>query len=106
MKTIPSMPGFSWISWPTDSPGPITRLKTPSGRPASRYASASRTPLIALALAGLKTTVLPAIRAPELGPAASAIGKLNGLMTAKTPNGRSTERVWTAGSPRLSMAWS
>ena len=30
--------------------------------------------------AGLKTTVLPAISAAPVGPAASAIGKLNGLI--------------------------
>ena len=30
-----------------------------------------------------------------VGPAASAIGKLNGLTTAKTPCGRRIERVWT-----------
>ena len=56
--------------------------------------------------AGLKTTVLPAISAAEIGPPARAIGKLKGLMTAKTPNGRRIERVWTAASPRLSIGWS
>ncbi len=61
---------------------------------------------MALAVAGLKTTVLPATRAPPAGPAARAIGKLKGLMTAKTPNGRRTDRVWTVASPRLSIGWS
>ena len=32
--------------------------------------------------------MLPAISAAPVGPVASAIGKLNGLMTAKTPCGR------------------
>jgi hypothetical protein len=40
--------------------------------------------------------VLPAIIAPPAGPPASAIGKLNGLMTANTPYGRSTDRVRSA----------
>ncbi len=74
--------------------------------PASVSASASRTPVIAPAEAGLKTTVLPPARAPADGPAESAIGKLNGLMTAKTPYGRRIDRVWTAASPRLSIGWS
>ena len=55
---------------------------------------------------GLKTTVLPAIIAALVGPAARAIGKLNGETTAKTPCGRRMERVWTAVSPRLSSGWS
>ena len=50
--------------------------------------------------------MLPASSAAAVGPLASAIGKLNGLMTAKTPCGRSTERVWTAASPRLPISWS
>ena len=58
------------------------------------------------ALAGLMTTVLPAIIAALDGPVASAIGKLNGDTTAKTPCGRRIERVWTALSPRLSIGWS
>ena len=66
----------------------------------------SLTPEIGAAELGLKTTVLPAISAAAVGPAARAIGKLNGLMTAKTPWGRRIDRVWTAASPRLSSGWS
>ena len=51
-------------------------------------------------------TVLPAIIAALVGPTDSAIGKLNGLMTANTPCGRRIVRVWTAESPRLSIGWS
>ena len=58
------------------------------------------------ALDGLSTTVLPAIIAALVGPAASAIGKLNGLTTANTPCGRRIERVWTVASPRLPIGWS
>ena len=106
VNTMPSMPGFVWSSSPTVSPGPITRLNTPSGTPASRYASAIATAVIADADAGLNTTALPAIIAAADGPTASAIGKLNGLMTANTPCGRRIDRVWTAASPRLSIGWS
>ena len=55
---MPSMPGFVWSSSPTVSPGPITRLNTPSGTPASRYASAIATAVIADAEAGLNTTAV------------------------------------------------
>jgi hypothetical protein len=48
--------------------------------------------------AGLNTTVLPATSAPLDGPAASAIGKLNGLITAHTPNGRRTSK-YSPGEP-------
>ena len=41
----------------------------------------------------MRTTVFPAARAPPAGPAARAIGKLNGLMTPQTPYGRRTLRV-------------
>ncbi len=64
------------------------------------------TPLSGVAEAGLNTTVLPAMSAAETGPVESAIGKLNGLMTANTPCGRRIVRVCTAMSPRLSIGWS
>ena len=66
----------------------------------------SSTALMAPALAGLKTQVLPARRAAPVGPAARAMGKLKGAMTPKTPCGRSTERVCVAASPRSSMGCS
>ncbi len=62
--------------------------------------------VIAPADAGLRIVVLPAIIAAHVGPTDSAIGKLNGLITAKTPCGRRIVRVWTVASPRLSIGWS
>ena len=79
---------------------------TPAGTPASMYASMSLTDDNGAADAGLSTTVLPAIIAALDGPAARAIGKLNGLTTANTPCGRRIDRVWTAASPRFSIGWS
>ena len=76
------------------------------GTPAAMYASISFTALNGDADDGLKTTVLPAIIAALVGPAARAIGKLNGLTTPNTPWGRRIERVCTAASPRLSSGWS
>ncbi len=106
VKTMPSMPGWVWSASPTVSPGPITRLTAPAGRPASSRAWIRFTVESGEAEAGLRTTVLPAMSAAAVGPVDSAIGKLNGLITAKTPWGRRTVRVWTAGSPRLSIGWS
>ena len=57
---MPSMPGWSWSACPTLSPGPMTRLIAPFGRPASRYASMSLIADHGDRLDGLKTTVLPA----------------------------------------------
>ena len=35
VNTMPSMPSLSISSWPTVEPGPVTKLKTPGGSPAS-----------------------------------------------------------------------
>ena len=57
--------------------------------------------VIAPADDGLRITVLPAIIAAAVGPTDSAIGKLNGLMTANTPCGRRIVRVWTVEIPEV-----
>ena len=52
---------------PDDRPGPTTTLTTPSGIPASRISSASRSAESGVSSAGLRTTVLPhASAGPEL----------------------------------------
>ena len=82
------MPSTSLLvisSSPTVLPGPVTKLKTPSGTPASRMHSVNSQPLSGVSDAGLKTTVLPATSAPPLGPPASAKGKLKGEITTQTP---------------------
>jgi hypothetical protein len=60
-------------------------LKTPAGTPASRMQSARSRPAQGVSEAHLSTTVLPVTSAAATGPAASAIGKLNGAITAHTP---------------------
>ena len=102
VKTMPSIPGFDWSSSPTVSPGPITKLTTPGGnaRVLERVDEVHagqrrrRRGLVDHGVAGEE-------RARRPGPPARAIGKLNGLMTAKTPCGRRIERVWTAASPEV-----
>ena len=81
------------MAWPSELPGPVTKLYTPSGMPASRRHSAIRREVQGVSVAGLKTTVLPATRAAPSGPPVNAAGKLNGLMTTQTPYGRSTETL-------------
>ena len=58
-----SMSGCAAIAAPTTSPRPVTTLKTPSGTPASFASSASRSVVRGVAVAGLRTTLLPAARA-------------------------------------------
>ncbi len=92
VKVRPSTPGCATSARPGSSPPWIT-WKAFAGRPASARHSASLCAEKAPCGLGFSTTVLPATSAPPAGPAASAIGKLNGLMTPHTPNGRSTLRV-------------
>jgi hypothetical protein len=44
---------------PTERPGPVTKLRAPSGRPASSRHSTSFRATFGAAEAGLKTTVVP-----------------------------------------------
>jgi len=85
VNVSPSTPGFVYSSSPTELPGPVRQWKAPGGTPASRNTSYSLRPQKNPWCEGLKTTVFPATSAPPAGPPDSAIGKLNGLMTAQTP---------------------
>ena len=58
-----STPGWAAIASPTTGPVPVTRLKTPAGRPAASITSASRKALSGVTSLGLSTTVQPAARA-------------------------------------------
>ena len=55
------------------------------------------TPVSGVCSDGLMTTVFPATSAPADMPVTSAAGKLNGPITPKTPNGRSTLRFVSSG---------
>src|SRR5207244_2097797 len=96
-RTNPSTSGWSRSSCPTVAPGPVTKLNTPAGSPASLRVSARPRPMNGVSLAGLKTTVLPVISAPVDIPAAIARGKLNGATTAQTAYGFRIERVVSPG---------
>ena len=91
VKVAPSNSGLSTSACPMVEPGPVTKFTTPSGKPASRRHSAYRRTIQAVSVAGLMTTVLPAVSAAPVGPPVNAKGKLNGLMTSHTPYGFSTD---------------
>ncbi len=58
-----STSGWRAIASPTTGPVPVTRLKTPGGRPSSSRISASRNALSGATSLGLSTTVHPAASA-------------------------------------------
>ena len=89
---IPSTSGSATSARPTVSPGPVTTCSAPAGTPASQRISQVISPVNTPCSLGFSTTVLPATSAAPIGPADSAIGKLNGLITAHTPYGRMTSR--------------
>ena len=105
---MPATSGLCTSSSPTTGPGPGTTCTAPAGRPASRNTSYSFSPVNTPADDGLNTTVFPATSAPPIGPAASAIGKLNGLITPHTPYGFITLRlcsVFESASIGTSKPW-
>ena len=63
VKLTMSTSGCAAIASPTTGPTPVTRLNTPSGRPASSITSARMNALIGATSLGFSTTVLPAASA-------------------------------------------
>jgi hypothetical protein len=63
------------------------RLTTPGGSPASSSSSIARCAVHGVSVAGLKTIVLPAIRAGAIFQHGIAIGKFHGVMIATGPSG-------------------
>ena len=63
VNDIMSIPGCSDIASPTTGPVPLTRLKTPAGRPTSCNTSASTKAFSGATSEGFSTTVQPAASA-------------------------------------------
>ena len=63
VKETMSTLGCAAIASPTTGPTPVTRLKTPGGRPTSSMTSARMKALIGATSLGFSTTVQPAARA-------------------------------------------
>ena len=83
---------------PTSPPEPMTTFQTPGGSPASSRTFASATTEAGVSVAGLITTVLPAISAAMPFHAGIAIGKFQGVTKAQTPIGCRTHIANLFGS--------
>ena len=87
VKQILRTAGCEMNRCPTTDPAPVTTWNTPSGSPASRASSASRSAVSGVSPAGLSTTVLPAASAGARPQPAIGIGKFQGTMSPTTPRG-------------------
>ena len=81
------MSSCSTIRAPTFDPGPITRLKTPAGQPASSRIFASSQAQPGVNSAGFITTALPKASAGASFQAGMAIGKFQGVIRPTMPTG-------------------
>ena len=87
VKVTLATSGCSTRTVPTVVPRPTTTSSTPSGMPASRASSASRSAVSGVSSAGFTTTVLPQARAGPIFHEVMAMGKFHGTMAATTPRG-------------------
>ena len=92
------VPGFTTNSSPTSAPGPVTKLMTPLGSPASWMHSASLMAVAAAVGAGVQQTVLPMTIAKGRYSPGIAAGKFQGVMTVTTPRGCQKISTRFAGS--------
>ena len=90
VNEIPATSGDSTSALPTLPPGPVIRLNTPGGTPASSNTSVSFTAHSGVLDAGLNTMALPQISAGAIFQAGIAMGKFHGVMMPTTPSGRRT----------------
>ena len=86
VNAIFAMPGCATSAAPALGP-PVTTLTTPSGMPASRMRSASRSVEVGVTSDGLITTVLPAARAGNSFQPRRPSGVFHGVIAATTPIG-------------------
>ena len=98
---LPVNDSLSTIGWlisacPAGSPGPVTTLSTPAGRPVSAISWASRSTANVAYSEGLITTVQPAARAGATFWANSTSGAFHGITAPTTPTGsRSVRTMWS-----------
>ncbi len=79
--------GLATISFPISEPEPVTKFRTPFGRPASINISTNLKPERGVKEAGLKTTVFPAIKAGTIFRQGTFTGKFHGVRIETTPSG-------------------
>ncbi len=87
MKATALIASCSVSAFPVVSPMPLTRLATPSGKPASDMISASNLAVSGLHSAGLWTTVQPAASAGAIFQVDSMNGVFHGVITPTGPIG-------------------
>ncbi len=87
VKEISGTSGCLTSASPASSPSPLTRLKTPCGRPASSKIPAHSDAESGVNSAGFKTTVLPVARAGPSFHDSSMNGVFQGVMSPATPIG-------------------
>ena len=87
VKEISGTSGCFTSASPAVSPKPLTRLKTPSGTPASRKISAQSDADSGVNSAGFSTTVLPVASAGASFHDSSMKGVFQGVISPATPLG-------------------
>ena len=92
VKETTSISGCEEIAAPTVGPSPLTRLKTPAGKPDSAMISASRYALTGAISLGLRTMAQPAAIAGATLQAIWFKGQFQGVMKPQTPAGSLTMR--------------
>ena len=98
VKLMTGTSGLSTSAMPACSPGPVTRLTVPGGKPASWSSSTSSAAQPGVSEAGLSTTVLPATSAGIAFHIGMAMGKFQGVMSPATPMGSRMLMAHLSGS--------
>ena len=99
VKLTISTSGWPAKTSPTSGPVPLTKLKTPAGRPLSWMISAKIMALIGAISLGFNTTVHPAAKAGATFKVIWLSGKFQGVMHPTTPIGsRTTSELPTCSS--------
>src|SRR6185437_7706130 len=104
VKVNASMSGDEAIADPSFDPCPITRFKTPGGRPARCTMSTSVHGDAGASSAGLNTTQFPNASAGAIFQAGIASGKFHGVIAATTPTGSRVISISTFGRTDASFS--
>ena len=89
---------------PASEPWPLTRLKTPFGKPISSIISARIKAFRGASLDGLRTIVQPAAIAGATFPIIWCKGKFHGVIKAQTPTGSLTTNELRTSSSQLNSS--
>ncbi len=104
VKLTASMSGEETSAAPMREPGPITRFRTPGGRPARCTMSTIIHGEAGTSSAGLKTTQLPKASAGAIFQAGMASGKFHGVTAATTPTGSRVTSISMPGRTESSRS--